>query len=147
MGQVYLPGKTQSYADKQDAPETQIGMCTLKFFPFKILHTIHYAREMWFEGLFTIEAQDVNRLIQEPKDLKDDLLADVKVNPKAALFKIQALRENALARPKTFTDCIHWARSCGVLWACCSIIFCYIHTYIASIDTIIPLVVKFVPPH
>ncbi|CAI7723596.1 ubiquitin-activating enzyme E1, putative [Plasmodium vivax] len=49
--QIILPFLTQSYNDSYDPPEDSIPLCTLKHFPYDIVHTIEYARDI-FQGLF-----------------------------------------------------------------------------------------------
>lgn len=46
--QIVIPRKTEHYGASRDPPEKSIPMCTLKFFPNQIEHTIQWARE-WFE--------------------------------------------------------------------------------------------------
>ncbi|CDU20777.1 ubiquitin-activating enzyme E1, putative [Plasmodium yoelii] len=49
--QIIIPHMTQSYNDSYDPPEDSIPLCTLKHFPYDIVHTIEYARDI-FQGLF-----------------------------------------------------------------------------------------------
>ncbi|GAW83634.1 ubiquitin-activating enzyme E1 [Plasmodium gonderi] len=49
--QIIIPFLTQSYNDSYDPPEDSIPLCTLKHFPYDIVHTIEYARDI-FQGLF-----------------------------------------------------------------------------------------------
>ena len=46
-----LPFLTQSYSSIPTAPDTAIPMCTLRYFPTNIIHTIEWARDK-FEGEF-----------------------------------------------------------------------------------------------
>ena len=49
---MVLPHVTESYGDSADPPEPAVPVCTLKSFPYKIEHTIQWAREL-FEECFT----------------------------------------------------------------------------------------------
>lgn len=51
--QVVLPFQTEHYGATRDPPEKSIPMCTLKFFPNQIEHTLQWARE-WFEEVSNI---------------------------------------------------------------------------------------------
>jgi len=100
--QVVVPDKTESYASSADPPERGIPLCTLKYFPNRIEHTIQVrerqaangiastlltltlvvvvvvvvATRQWardlFEGLFVQAAQSANAYIQ--KDNFEELL-------------------------------------------------------------------------
>jgi ubiquitin-activating enzyme E1 len=49
--QVIIPYLTETYSSSADPPEQEIPLCTLKNFPYKIDHTIQWARDV-FEGEF-----------------------------------------------------------------------------------------------
>lgn len=63
--QVVVPFLTKTYAQSNDAPDTQFPMCTLKSFPNLIQHTLNWARDM-FEGVFTKDAQNAKLFMSEP---------------------------------------------------------------------------------
>ena len=56
--QVVLPRLTESYGDSVDPPEPATPVCTLKSFPYKIEHTIQWAREL-FDAHFRITPEQV----------------------------------------------------------------------------------------
>ncbi|KAL3248001.1 hypothetical protein MRX96_056776, partial [Rhipicephalus microplus] len=53
--QVIVPFLTESYSCSQDPPETAVAVCTIKHFPYRIEHTLEWARDE-FEGLFKMSA-------------------------------------------------------------------------------------------
>ncbi|KAH8025033.1 hypothetical protein HPB51_002929 [Rhipicephalus microplus] len=53
--QVVVPFLTESYSCSQDPPETAVAVCTIKHFPYRIEHTLEWARDE-FEGLFKMSA-------------------------------------------------------------------------------------------
>ena len=100
--QVVLPNKTESYGSTTDKQEEQIPICTLKNFPYEIVHCIQWAREQ-FESLFVLPVQTYNKLkkFQNENKLKENLdkmmpneihdiyqhLDIIKCNPKYILCK------------------------------------------------------------
>jgi ubiquitin-activating enzyme E1 len=103
--QVVVPGLTESYGSTRDPPEESIPICTLKNFPFKIEHTIQWARDV-FEGDFRQPAEEANRYLSQP-----DYLAELRKQPNALVPTLRTLRAYlATERPKTFAECIAWAR-------------------------------------
>eukprot|EP01116_Phalansterium_solitarium_P008754 TRINITY_DN2271_c0_g2_i1.p1 TRINITY_DN2271_c0_g2~~TRINITY_DN2271_c0_g2_i1.p1 ORF type:complete len:1039 (-),score=398.38 TRINITY_DN2271_c0_g2_i1:311-3427(-) len=105
--QVVVPYKTESYASQRDPPEADVPFCTLKSFPNLIEHTIEWARDFSFGGLFVAKPMQWNQLADE-NDLLQKLAAahggglDMKVVRTAA-----KLLER---RPRSFDDCIVFAR-------------------------------------
>jgi ubiquitin-activating enzyme E1 len=102
--QVVLPHSTESYSSSQDPPEKSIPICTLKNFPNQIEHTIQWARDL-FEGLFRQPAENVNLYLSSPGFI------DTALKSTTALETLVAVKEFLVdQRPKTFEECIHWAR-------------------------------------
>ena len=63
--QVIIPHLTQSYGSTTDTPVTnEVPVCTLKNFPNRIEHTIHWAMDE-FSGLFTIMPSDINNYLDD----------------------------------------------------------------------------------
>ena len=104
--QIVVPFLTESYSSSQDPPEKSIPICTLKNFPNAIEHTLQWARDT-FEGLFKQSAENAAQYINDPHFL-DRTLKLPGVQPLEVLesVKIALIDE----RPKTFEDCIIWAR-------------------------------------
>ena len=102
--QVVIPRMTENYGASRDPPEAGVPMCTLKHFPYKIEHTVQWARD-WFEGEFKQLPVNANQYIQNPTAFADSLDDAMKIkileDVKAAL---------TTHRPSSFADCIHWAR-------------------------------------
>ncbi|SCP03541.1 ubiquitin-activating enzyme E1, putative [Plasmodium malariae] len=64
--QVIIPFLTQSYNDSYDPPEDSIPLCTLKHFPYDIVHTIEYARDI-FQGLFYNVPLSIQQFLNDKK--------------------------------------------------------------------------------
>eukprot|EP01147_Barroeca_monosierra_P003055 gene3055-5834_t len=103
--QVVIPHLTESYSSSQDPPEKSIPLCTLKSFPYKIEHTLQWARDL-FEATFKQSPDNVNMYIRQA-DFLELLMKKPGSEP---LETLQSLRESLLTdRPKSFDDCIEWA--------------------------------------
>ncbi len=68
--QIIIPDLTESYSSSRDPPEKDIPVCTLKFFPYQIEHTIQWARDL-FEGFFKNQPDNVNAYLSNESFLKD----------------------------------------------------------------------------
>ncbi|XP_067835670.1 ubiquitin-like modifier-activating enzyme 1 isoform X1 [Heptranchias perlo] len=105
--QVVIPFLTESYSSSQDPPEKSIPICTLKNFPNAIEHTLQWARDE-FEGLFKQPAENVNQYIQDSKFMERTLKL-----PGAQPLEVleAAFKSLVTERPKTWEDCVTWARN------------------------------------
>jgi ubiquitin-activating enzyme E1 len=103
--QSVLPLLTESYSSSQDPPETEIPLCTLRNFPNKIEHTIAWARQV-FDTCFIRSPETVNLYLTQPNYLESTLKQGG--NEKATLTTIRDYLTTD--RPRTFEDCIAWAR-------------------------------------
>ena len=104
--QVVLPHLTESYSSSQDPPEKEFPMCTIRSFPNKIDHTIAWAKEYMFEKLFVKAPQTVNLYLTQPQFIENSLKQGG--NHKETLETIRNYLTTE--RPRTFEDCIAWAR-------------------------------------
>ncbi|CAH0547040.1 unnamed protein product [Brassicogethes aeneus] len=104
--QVVVPFLTESYSSSQDPPEKSIPICTLKHFPNAIEHTLQWARET-FEGLFKQNAENASLYLKDPEFVERTLKLPG-VQPLDTLQSVKAALIDE--RPKSFEDCIHWAR-------------------------------------
>ncbi|XP_060520224.1 ubiquitin-like modifier-activating enzyme 1 [Cylas formicarius] len=104
--QVVVPFLTESYSSSQDPPEKSIPICTLKNFPNAIEHTLQWARDS-FEGLFRQSAENASLYLTDP-DFMDRTLKLPGVQPLEVLESVKAALVDD--RPKSFEDCITWAR-------------------------------------
>lgn len=103
--QVIIPHLTESYSSSQDPPEKSIPICTLKNFPNAIEHTIQWARDK-FEELFKQSADNVNLHLTQP-----NYLDSVRKQAGTQKDTIQSIYNYLVAwKPKTFRECIIWAR-------------------------------------
>jgi ubiquitin-activating enzyme E1 len=106
--QVVVPGLTESYGATRDPPEKSIPMCTLKHFPNLIEHTIQWARE-WFEEAYKQTAVECNMCVQcsSVSDLQSSLTQQQNLTIDTLKRMLSSLVTD---RPRTFEDCIIWAR-------------------------------------
>ncbi|ORX50072.1 ubiquitin-activating enzyme E1 [Piromyces finnis] len=103
--QVIIPHLTESYSSSQDPPEKAIPICTLKNFPNAIEHTIQWARDK-FEELFKQSADNVNLHLTQP-----NYIDSVRKQAGTQKDTIQGIYNYLVAwKPKTFRECIIWAR-------------------------------------
>ncbi|KAF4126940.1 ubiquitin-activating enzyme E1 [Geosmithia morbida] len=104
--QVVLPLITESYSSTRDPPEKDFPMCTIRSFPNRIEHTIAWSKEYMFEKAFVKAPQTVNMYLTQPKYLQNTLKQPG--NHKETLETIRNFLTTD--RPRTFEDCIAWAR-------------------------------------
>ncbi|XP_075569577.1 ubiquitin-like modifier-activating enzyme 7 [Pelecanus crispus] len=76
-------------------------LCTLRYFPRTIQHTLQWARDE-FEGLFQLPAEHVNRFIEDPAFLEQ-------LPAGKALEVLEQVRGSLWERPQDWRDCVCWA--------------------------------------
>lgn len=104
--QVVLPHLTESYSSSQDPPEKEFPMCTVKSFPNKIEHTIAWSKDHMFENLFVTSPSTVNLYLTQPNYIEGTLKQGG-----SAKLTLETLRDYLTTdRPRTFEDCVAWAR-------------------------------------
>ncbi|KAK7916550.1 hypothetical protein WMY93_012311 [Mugilogobius chulae] len=108
---VVVPHLTESYGPAKSSSKKEIPLCTLKNFPHRIEHTLQWARDQ-FEGLFK----------QTPKNMMMYLRDEDFMNQTLGRGEVEALQtftevwnglvelESGGKRPKTWEDCVKWAR-------------------------------------
>jgi len=112
--QVVVPRMTLHYGAERDQAPASIAICTLKSFPYRIEHTIQWAKD-WFNGNFTKRPANCDQFLKTDGEFVEAL------DP---IQKIRILRDvldcftpvgstddkvgGAFAA--TFDDCIAWAR-------------------------------------
>eukprot|EP01128_Nolandella_sp_AFSM9_P005358 TRINITY_DN256_c0_g2_i1.p1 TRINITY_DN256_c0_g2~~TRINITY_DN256_c0_g2_i1.p1 ORF type:complete len:1063 (-),score=334.92 TRINITY_DN256_c0_g2_i1:80-3268(-) len=101
--QVIVPFLTESYGSSVDPPAKETPVCLLHSFPNNIQHCMQWARELCFEGSFVKDA-DINNNYIETEGFVDSLA------PTLRLSTLQTLKATMLDRPKTFEECVEWAR-------------------------------------
>ncbi|ELU11611.1 hypothetical protein CAPTEDRAFT_162959 [Capitella teleta] len=104
--QVVIPNLTESYSSSQDPPEKSIPICTLKNFPNAIEHTLQWARDQ-FEGIFTQAPETAQQYCKDPKFIERTLKLPG-TQPFETLNQVYAVLVKEA--PKSFEDCVHWAR-------------------------------------
>jgi ubiquitin-activating enzyme E1 len=107
--QVVLPFMTENYGASTDPPEKQIAVCTEKHFPFKIEHTIQWAKNNFVKVFFEIPT-DVNHYIENPLYVA----SMIEQNPSANIQreKLAGIMEHLerIKRGITFQECVRLAR-------------------------------------
>ena len=99
--QDIIPHLTKPYGSTQDPPEESFPLCTLKNFPYKIDHTIAWARDK-FGGYFEQTPLNALKYLSE-----DDFIDTITPNDRPAMIKsITHFLENA---PTNFVDCLKLA--------------------------------------
>ncbi|CAF4856887.1 unnamed protein product [Rotaria sp. Silwood1] len=107
--QVVVPFLTEPYSATHDPADASIPMCTLRNFPNLIEHTIEWARDN-FEGLFTIPAQQVEEFIRDSNQFAKRISqCNTSADKNEMIENVKQIL--ASERPKTFFDCIVWARN------------------------------------
>ena len=104
--QVVLPDLTESYSSSRDPPEQSFPMCTIRSFPNRIEHTIAWAKEYMFERAFVKAPQTVNLYLTQPNFIETTMKQEG--NHQEMLETIRSFLTTE--RPRTFEDCIAWAR-------------------------------------
>jgi ubiquitin-activating enzyme E1 len=106
--QVVVPYLTESYGSSRDPPERSIPMCTLKNFPYRIEHTLQWARDL-FEGLFKASIEDTKQYLERGSEYIAEL---EKQGPGIFSGALENVLENLQTyRPQNFKDCVVWARN------------------------------------
>ncbi|KFQ11850.1 Ubiquitin-like modifier-activating enzyme 1, partial [Leptosomus discolor] len=77
-------------------------LCTLRYFPCTIHHTLQWARDE-FEGLFQVPADHVNRFMEDPFFLEQ-------LPAGKALEVLEQVQGSLQERPRDWQDCVLWAR-------------------------------------
>ncbi|XP_035239382.1 ubiquitin-like modifier-activating enzyme 1 [Anguilla anguilla] len=103
---VVVPFLTESYGPAKSGSEKEIPLCTLKNFPYRIEHTLQWARDQ-FEGLFKQQAENVNQYLDDDGFLQRTL----ERGEAEALEILQGLCQSIEdQRPGGWEDCVGWAR-------------------------------------
>eukprot|EP01035_Chromulina_nebulosa_P022544 gene22544-29193_t len=102
--QVVLPYLTEHYGATRDPPDRSIPMCTLKFFPNQIEHTIQWARE-WFEEIFRQIPSDTLSYLTNP-----EYISQLSSQQNMKLETLQSIYNSIVNKPNNINDCIIWAR-------------------------------------
>lgn len=103
-----------------------IPLCTLKNYPYKIEHTIQWARDA-FEGLFVQSIQTLGAY-RDTRGYLDSIAEKVDVHDEA----VRQLHELLVESPcVSFDDCVRWAAK---------LFHAFFHTEIENIVTQFPVV-------
>ncbi|MBE3047246.1 ThiF family adenylyltransferase, partial [Candidatus Bathyarchaeota archaeon] len=104
--QVVVPHVTESYGSSHDPPEKEFPMCLVRSFPYRIDHTIAWAKEHIFEPSFVQGPATVNNYLTQPGYIQTALKQGGN-----QLHVLKSIRDNLTTdRPRTFEDCVAWAR-------------------------------------
>ncbi|KAJ8366431.1 hypothetical protein AAFF_G00355620 [Aldrovandia affinis] len=103
---VVVPHLTESYGLVKPASQNTFPLCTLKSFPYRIEHTLQWARDD-FEGLFKQPAENMNQYLNDPSFLQRTLGR----GEAEALEVLQGVSWSLGGeRPRGWEDCVGWAR-------------------------------------
>ncbi|NXL87100.1 UBA1 enzyme, partial [Alectura lathami] len=95
-----VPPLSKQLAPASDPAAGSFPLCTLRYFPHAIEHTVQWARDE-FEGLFQLPAESVNRFIEElPKEPARQ----------QGLAVPERVRRSLQEWPRDWGDCVRWAR-------------------------------------
>ncbi|XP_054071741.1 ubiquitin-like modifier-activating enzyme 7 isoform X2 [Rissa tridactyla] len=98
-----VPSLTEPLRPGDMSRDGTFPLCTLRYFPRTIQHTLQWARDE-FEGLFQLPAERVNRFMEDPAFL-DQLPAGLE-----ALEVLEQVQGSLRERPRDWQDCLRWAR-------------------------------------
>ncbi|XP_070758788.1 ubiquitin-like modifier-activating enzyme 1 [Enoplosus armatus] len=108
---VVVPYLTESYGPDKSSSNTAIPMCTLKNFPYRIEHTLQWARDQ-FEGLFKQTPENVNLFLGDA-GFVERTLGHGDAEALEVLGGVWSSLEDMKAggqRPTSWDDCVSWAR-------------------------------------
>ncbi|KAM6343838.1 ubiquitin-like modifier-activating enzyme 7 isoform 3-T3 [Alca torda] len=98
-----VPSLTEPLRPGDMSRDGTFPLCTLRYFPRTIQHTLQWARDE-FEGLFQLPAEHINRFMEDPAFL-DQLPAGLE-----ALEVLEQVQGSLRERPRDWQDCVRWAR-------------------------------------
>ncbi|XP_065498782.1 ubiquitin-like modifier-activating enzyme 7 [Caloenas nicobarica] len=99
---VMVPPLTKPLGPAGTTRDGTFPLCTLRYFPRTIQHTLQWARDE-FEGLFQLPAEHVNRFMEDPT-FPEQLPAG------KALEVLEQVQSSLRERPRDWRDCVRWAR-------------------------------------
>ncbi|XP_064931061.1 ubiquitin-like modifier-activating enzyme 7 isoform X2 [Columba livia] len=99
---VMVPPLTKPLEPAGTARDGTFPLCTLRYFPRTIQHTLQWARDE-FEGLFQLPAEHVNRFMEDPTFLEQ-------LPAGKALEVLEQVQSSLRERPRDWRDCVRWAR-------------------------------------
>ncbi|KAM3836192.1 ubiquitin-like modifier-activating enzyme 1 [Diretmus argenteus] len=108
---VVVPHLTQSYGKATSHSDDAFPLCTLKSFPYRIEHTLQWAREH-FEGLFKQTPENVNSYISDG-GFVERTLGHGEAEALEVLEGVWSSLGDVGAggrRPSRWEDCVEWAR-------------------------------------
>ena len=98
---------TQNYGASSDPPEKQIAFCTEKHFPYKIEHTVQFAKTE-FERLFTELPNEVNHFI-ENENFVQNLVSDQNINTSSKRATLENIFE-IVSKRMNWENCVEESR-------------------------------------
>ncbi|KAJ3601889.1 hypothetical protein NHX12_029651 [Muraenolepis orangiensis] len=108
---VVVPHLTESYGPPGSSSDIAIPLCTLKNFPYRIEHTLQWARDQ-FEGLFKQVPENVNLFLSDAGFLERTLGRGeaVALEVLEGVYGGLRARGDGGQRPACWEDCVRWAR-------------------------------------
>ncbi|TSM36135.1 Ubiquitin-like modifier-activating enzyme 1 [Bagarius yarrelli] len=102
---VVVPHLTESYGQAPSSGQKDIPLCTLKHFPYRIEHTLQWAREQ-FEGLFKHTPENINQYLSDAEFWARTL----DQGEAEAVEVAEAVYRSLKYRPCDWQNCVTWAR-------------------------------------
>ena len=113
--QPIVPHLTQCYNDVLDPPEKETAICTLKTFPYKVEHTIQWARDV-FGGTFEQSPAQANQYLGAAGGGGDKWVQEMRGDSKSGVTRMKTVHsllvntKNSAGRCMNFDDCVRFAR-------------------------------------
>jgi len=110
--QPIVPHLTQCYNDVQDPPEKLLAICTLKSFPYKVEHTIQWARDV-FGGTFEQSPAQANQYLS---GTFEQWVQEIRGDSKSGVTRMKSVHsllvntDKSAGRCMNFDDCVRFAR-------------------------------------
>uniref|UniRef100_A0A670Z6W2 Uncharacterized protein n=1 Tax=Pseudonaja textilis TaxID=8673 RepID=A0A670Z6W2_PSETE len=101
---VFVPYLTKTHGHIQDGDGRDFPLCTLRYFPSNIQHTIQWARNQ-FEDLFKRRAEDTNKFLRDPTFFEKEGMETWEM--------LNQMKMSLKEQPHCWRDCVAWARK---LW-------------------------------
>jgi ubiquitin-activating enzyme E1 len=111
--QPIIPNLTQCYNDVTDPPDPEAAPCTIKSFPYKVVHTIQWAKSE-FAGAFEQNPIQVNQFIKSGSS--EEWVAMIKNDSKSGVTRLRAVHSLLVSgdcqtgKCTTIDDCVRFAR-------------------------------------
>ncbi|XP_058028692.1 ubiquitin-like modifier-activating enzyme 7 isoform X2 [Ahaetulla prasina] len=101
---VFVPYLTKTHGQILDGESRKFPLCTLRYFPSAIQHTIQWARNQ-FEDLFKRRPEYTNKFLRDPTFFEKEGMENLEM--------LNLVKMSLQEQPHCWRDCVAWARK---LW-------------------------------